>query len=413
MNGGLRKVALAALFASVCAAPAFAGAEPNYDRISAGRYQAILGDCMGCHSTPNGRAFAGGAPLQTPFGAMVAPNITPDRATGIGTWTEADFRRAVKSGISPGGKRLYPAMPFPAYARMSDDDVSRLWAYMQTVEPVRRAVKSNQLRFPFNIRAVMVFWDWLYFKPGEFKPDPARSVAYNRGDYIVTGPGHCGACHTSKTMMGGDSSHALGGASLQGWFAPDISGDTKRGIGAWTPAELVTYLKIGHNDRSMASGPMAEAIEDSTSRMDDGDLQAIAAYLKDVPGPGGAAVAGLAADDPRMRAGAALYEDNCEGCHNEDGKGQSVIFPPLSGNPIVSQASAETLVRVVLAGTQAAQTKQAPTAAAMPSFAWRLNDQEVADVASYVRSRWGGAAPVSADTVRRERGSLVRESRAR
>jgi mono/diheme cytochrome c family protein len=342
----------------------------------------------------------------------VAPNITPDRATGIGTWSEADFRRAVKTGVSPGGKRLYPAMPFPAYAKMSDDDVSKLWAYMQTVEPTRRAVQSNRLRFPFNMRILMVFWDWLYFKPGEFAPDPGKSVAYNRGDYIVTGPGHCGACHTSKTMLGGDSSHALGGGSLQGWFAPDISGDTKRGIGAWTPAELVTYLKIGHNDRSMASGPMAEAVEDSTSLMEDGDLEAIAAYLKDVPGSG-AAAATIAANDPRMRAGAAIYEDNCQGCHNADGSGQSIIFPPLAGNPIVSQSSAETLVRVVLAGTQAAQTKQAMTAAAMPSFAWRLNDQQVADVLTYVRSSWGGAGAVSSTTVARERGALMKESRAR
>jgi mono/diheme cytochrome c family protein len=409
-----KKIAMATLLGSALASPALAGAEPNYDRIYDGHTQAILADCIGCHTAPGGRAFAGGAPLRTPFGTMVAPNITPDKDTGIGAWSEADFRRAVKQGISPGGKRLYPAMPFSAYAKMSDEDVARLWDYMQTVEPVRRAVRSNLLRWPFNIRALMAGWDWLYYKPAPFTPDPAKSAAYNRGDYIVTGPGHCGACHTAKTMLGADSSQSLGGASLQGWFAPDITGGAARGIGAWSAQDVVAYLKTGHNDHSMASGPMAEAIEDSTSQMTDTDLQAIAVYLKDVPGYPTSLQGALAAGDPRMQAGQAIYEDNCMACHNADGKGQSVIFPPLAGNPIVRQASAETMARVVLAGTQAAQTRQAPTAPAMPAFDWRLNDQEVADVLTYVRSSWGnGAAPVSAGVVGQVRGSLVRESRAR
>jgi mono/diheme cytochrome c family protein len=404
------KLAFAALLASAAsAAPAWAGAEPAFEHVYSGHYQAILGDCMGCHTAPGGRAFAGGAPLQTPFGPMVAPNITPDKETGIGAWSEEDFRRAVKQGVGHGGERLYPAMPYPAYARMSDADVANLWAYMQTVEPVRRAVRSNLLRWPFNIRALMAGWNWLYFKPADFKPDPAKSAAYNRGAYIVTGPGHCGACHTAKTMMGADSASGLGGGSLQGWFAPDITADTGRGVGAWSVNDVVLYLKTGHNSYSMASGPMAEAIEASTSHMTDGDLQAIAVYLKDVPGYPAAASAGLPASDPHMQAGAAIYRDNCEGCHNGNGSGQSVIFPPLAGNPIVRQSSAETLARVVLAGTQAAQTRLAPTAAAMPSFAWRLDDAEVADVLTYVRSSWGnGAAPVSTGTVAQIRGNLRR-----
>jgi mono/diheme cytochrome c family protein len=404
------KLAFAALLASAAsAAPAWAGAEPAFEHVYAGHYQAILGDCMGCHTAPGGRAFAGGAPLQTPFGPMVAPNITPDKETGIGAWSEEDFRRAVKQGVGHGGERLYPAMPYPAYARMSDADVANLWAYMQTVEPVRRAVRSNLLRWPFNIRALMAGWNWLYFKPSDFKPDPAKSATYNRGAYIVTGPGHCGACHTAKTMMGADSASGLGGGSLQGWFAPDITADTGRGVGAWSVNDVVLYLKTGHNSYSMASGPMAEAIEASTSHMTDGDLQAIAVYLKDVPGYPAAASAGLPASDPHMQAGAAIYRDNCEGCHNGNGSGQSVIFPPLAGNPIVRQSSAETLARVVLAGTQAAQTRLAPTAAAMPSFAWRLDDAEVADVLTYVRSSWGnGAAPVSTGTVAQIRGNLRR-----
>jgi mono/diheme cytochrome c family protein len=176
---------------------------------------------------------------------------------------------------------------------------------------------------------------------------------------------------------------------------------------------VVTYLKVGHNAYSMASGPMAEAIEASTSHMTDADLESVAAYLKDVPGYGGEETAALAASDPRMKAGQAIYEDNCMGCHNADGKGQKDIFPPLNGNPIVRQSSAETLARVVLAGTQAANVRAAPTQSAMPSFAWRLDDQEVADVLTYVRASWGGAGPVSEGTVKGVRGSLARENRAR
>jgi mono/diheme cytochrome c family protein len=408
-----KKIACTALFSAVFIVPALAGAEPDYDRVADGRYQAVLGDCMGCHTAPGGRPFAGGAPLQTPFGPMVAPNITPDKETGIGTWSEADFRLAVKEGKGPHGERLYPAMPFPAYAKMSDEDVARLYDYMRTLQPVRRAVRSNLLRWPFNIRALMAVWDGLYFRAGEFQPDPAKSAQWNRGAYIVTGPGHCGACHTAKGMLGADSSQSLGGASLQGWFAPDITSDSSRGVGAWTVADVVAYLGIGHNRFSMASGPMAEAIEASTSKMTGADLEAIAVYLKDVPGTGGQAATALAASDPHMKAGQAIYEDNCMGCHNADGKGQKDIFPPLASNPIVRQMSAESVIRVVLAGTQSAAINAAPTQPAMPSFAWRLDDQEIADVLTYIRSSWGAAAAVSAGTVTEVRGNLARENRAR
>jgi mono/diheme cytochrome c family protein len=402
-----KRAACALALTSVLATPALAGAEPDYDLVHAGRYQAILGDCMGCHTAPGGRLFAGGAPLQTPFGAMVAPNITPDAQTGLGRWSEADFRRALKQGIGRGGKRLYPAMPFPSYARMSDADVANLWAYMQTVNPVRRAVRSNLLSFPFNIRALMVVWDWLFFRPAEYRPDDSKSAQWNRGAYIVTGPGHCGACHTPKTVFGADSSAVLTGASLAGWFAPDITANAKHGVGSWSAADLVSYLKTGRNSHSMASGPMAEAIEDSTTLMDDTDLTAVAVYLKNAPASSGGSSALLAANDSRMQTGHALYRDNCEACHNADGSGQSVIFPPLAGNPIVLQSSAETLARVVLAGTQAAQTKQAPTAPAMPSFAWRLSDAQIADLLTYVRGSWGNsAAPVSSGVVASVRQGL-------
>jgi mono/diheme cytochrome c family protein len=396
---------IVALAASACAQ---AAAAPDYARVAGGRYQAILADCMGCHTAPGGKPFAGGTVLETPFGKLAAPNITPDNATGIGTWTEEEFRRAVKSGMSPGGLRLYPAMPYPAYARMRDADVDNLWAYLQTVTPVHHQVRVNLLAFPYNIRGLMAGWNWLFFKPDGPKPQPGKSAAWLRGEYLVNGPGHCGACHTPKNLFGADKSAALTGAALQGWFAPDITAQPKHGIGAWRASELVTYLKSGHNSHSMASGPMAEVIENSTSLMNDADLAAIAAYLKDVPGDG-ASPRPLAANDAHMKAGAEVYEDNCRGCHNPRGNGQSVIFPPLAANPVVQQAGAETLIQVVLAGTQAAQTVRAPTAAAMPSFAWRLSDGEVADVLTYIRNSWGNAAgAVSRDAVARSRSALRR-----
>ena len=391
--------------ATACAGAA--GAQP----VPAGRYQAILGDCEGCHTAPGGKPFAGGTVLQTPFGKIAAPNITQDRDTGIGTWSESDFRQAVKQGIAPGGKRLYPAMPYPAYAMIGDADIAALWTYMKTVAPVRHAVESNLLPFPYNIRATMAVWNWLNFKPAPFAPTPGKSAEWNRGAYLVTGPGHCGACHTPKTLLGADRAAALTGASLQGWFAPEITGASPRGIGGWGAADIVTYLKTGWNGHGVATGPMAEVVEHSTSQMSDADLSAIAVYLKDVPAAQAAPASRVAATDPAMTAGAKLFEDNCVSCHGSDGKGEGKIFPPLAGNATLMQSSAENAIRVVLAGAQAVSTKSAPTAPSMPSFAWKFDDDGVAAILTYVRNSWGNAAaPVAAGTVAEIRADLRKGS---
>jgi mono/diheme cytochrome c family protein len=383
------------------------GAAQAQDLVAAGRYQAILSDCEGCHTAPGGKPFAGGLTLQTPFGAMEVPNITQDRATGIGNWSEADFRRAVREGIAPDGGRLYPAMPYPHYARMSDADLSPLWAYLKTVAPVRHAVDVNRLRFPFNVRSLMAGWDWLYFKPEMFKPTPGKSAEWNRGAYLVTGPGHCGACHTAKTLLGADRAQAFTGESLQGWFAPEITGAKPRGLGDWSAGDIVTYLKTGWNAHGVASGPMAEVVERSTSEMRDGDLRAIAVYLKDQPAADNGNAVPVAVNDPAMTAGALLYRQNCVGCHGWDGKGEALIFPPLAGNAVIVQPSAESLIRVVLAGAQAVATKAAPTAPSMPSFAWKLDDRQMADLLTYVRNHWGNQAPpVRADAVAKVRAAL-------
>lgn len=370
--------------------------------VDAGRYQAVLGDCAGCH----GKTLAGGVALATPFGTLVAPNITPDRETGIGAWSGEEFRQAMKLGIAPGGKRLYPAMPYPAYAHMPDGDVAALWAYLRTVRPVRNSVNVNQLRFPFNLRFLMRGWNILFFRPAAAANKPEKSAAWNRGAYLVAGPGHCGSCHTPKNVFGADKGAALSGASLQGWWAPGLGGDRMAGLGAWSGADVVEYLKTGRNAHSLASGPMAEAVENSTSQMSDADLNAIAVYLKALPADGGngGGASGIAA---RMKSGAALYQVNCAACHGAGGKGDRVLFPPLAGNAVVMQSSPETLVRAVLAGSKGAATAKAPTGAAMPSFAWKLGDAQVADILTYIRNNWGNAAPaVDAGAVTKIRSAL-------
>jgi mono/diheme cytochrome c family protein len=366
----------------------------------AGKYQAALGDCAGCH----GKDLSGGVALMTPFGKLVTPNITPDKDTGIGNYSADDFRAAMKTGVAPGGKRLYPAMPYPYYARMSDSDVAALWSYLKTVKPVKKSVDVNQLHFPFNLRVMMVGWDMMFFDANAHAEDPAKSAAWNRGAYLVNGPAHCGACHSPKNLFGADKG-PLTGAVLQGWYAPDLTSDRNAGLGRWSITDIVDYLQTGRNTHSIASGPMAEAVENSTSQMSDADLNAVAVYLKDLPasrGNGGAAT-GVEA---QMRAGKDGYDINCAACHGQDGRG-STLFPPLAGNPNVLQVRDDTIARAVLAGTRGATTAKAPTAPAMPSLAWKLSNQQAADILTYVRNTWGNAAPaVSAETVERIRGEL-------
>jgi mono/diheme cytochrome c family protein len=389
----MRRYLLAAAF-TLLSTSAFAA---NTD---AGHYQSVLGDCEGCH----GKNLAGGIALMTPFGKLVTPNITPDKDTGIGNYSAEDFRQAMKAGIAPGGKLLYPAMPYPAYARMRDSDVAALWAYLRSVKPVKNSVQVNQLRFPFNLRFVMRGWNMLFFSPAPYADDRAKSAAWNRGAYLVSGAGHCGACHSPKNLFGADKG-ALTGASLQGWFAPDLTGDRVAGLGSWSSGDIVEYLQTGRNSHSLASGPMAEAVENSTSKMKDADLKAIAVYLKDLPASGGNG-GGATGVEAQMAAGRDGYDISCAACHGRDGKG-SALFPPLAGNPTVRQVKADSLARMVLAGGKGAATAKAPTGPAMPSFAWRLGDEQVANILTYVRNNWGNSAPaVSAETVGRIRSDL-------
>jgi mono/diheme cytochrome c family protein len=383
----------------------------SFDLIERGRYLAILGDCAGCHTAANGAPFAGGVALLTPFGTLVAPNITSDPDTGIGNMTNDEFLAVLHEGRGHEGRRLYPAMPYPAYTKMTDEDVLALRAYFATVAPVSNRVVSNQLPFPLNIRFAMVFWNGLNFTPGRYQPNPQKSAAWNRGAYIVEGPAHCGTCHTPKTLLGGDkNSAALTGATLQGWFAPDITNDRRKGIGGWSADDLFQYLKTGTNKWTLASGPMAEAVSHSTSRMNDEDILAIATYLKD-SGQGGpsARPEPIDAGNSAMRAGAAIYKDSCAACHKDSGEGEINLFPRLVGSALVQSDDPTTLVRVVLHGTRAVSTSGAPTAPAMPAFDWRLEDAQVAAVLTYIRNNWGNAAgSVPTSAVASQRATLAK-----
>jgi mono/diheme cytochrome c family protein len=399
---------------TIIAPAARAQDEQSFEKIERGRYLAVLGDCVACHTSPGGKPFAGGVALETPFGALVGPNITPDLATGIGAWFEADFWRTMHEGIGKNWVRLYPAMPYPAYTKVTREDASAIWAYLRTLEPVRNEIQANQLMFPFNVRRPATsVWNLINFQPGVFQPDPAKSEVWNRGAYLVEGLGHCGTCHTQKNITGGDrGGEALQGALLQDWYAPDVTSDLRTGIGSWSTEEIVRYLKTGANSFDIASGPMAEAVEHSTSHMTDADLVAIATYLKDSAGKKDQAqVTALAANDPRMVAGKAIYNDRCGACHISSGAGIPTLFPRLAKAPLVQSDDPTSLIRVVLVGSRAGATAAAPTSPAMPSFAWNLDDQQVADVLTYIRNAWGNAAqPVQSGDVGKLRDRLQRQA---
>lgn len=398
-------IILSALLLSTASSFASDSDPQEFTQIQRGRYLAILSDCSSCHTVPgSGQPFAGGRPIETPFGNIVAPNITPDPETGIGSWSDEAFDAAVRHGIGRNGSRLYPAMPYNAYTKMSRNDVLAIRAYLNTVPPVRNAVVADTLPFPFNIRAAMRVWDALYFRDGDYKPNPSQSAEWNRGAFLVDGPGHCGACHTPKTFLGGDETNQyLEGAYLQGWSAPDITNDARLGLGRWSKEDVVAYLKSGHNHVTAATGPMGEVVTLSTTYMTDPDLNAIATYLKSLPGRTESAPAPTV-NASTMAAGGAIYRDQCSACHGLDGKGVAELFPSIADSSMVKSNDPTTSIRIVLRGARSVGTSAQPTASGMPSYGRQLNDNEIASVLTYMRNNWGEAAnPVTSEQVSKVR----------
>jgi len=362
---------------------------PNADdAVSRGRYLVIAGNCGGCHMSPSGQPFAGGSPLRTPFGTVLSANIT---SAVMSKWTEDQFYRALHEGVGGAGGHLYPAFPYPYYTRVTRADSDAMLAYLKTVPPVYNSFDRNQLSFPLNIRGLMVFWNALFLKKGEFRPDPNQSAEWNRGAYLVEGLGHCGACHTPKNLLGADRLSArYQGGVLDNWLAPDLTSNPRVGLGGWSTEEIVEYLKTGRNARTAASGAMGEVIA-STSQMTDADMRAMAVYLKSL------SASRLAAPGrPRavqVRSGEAIFVDECSACHRMDGSAEPRMFSPLRQNSAVQQRDPTTLIRIVLNGSRSAPTDARPTPVAMPAYGWKLSDREVAAVITYVRNSWGNAAP--------------------
>lgn len=381
----------AAGFASMPVPPATA-AVADQAIVQRGEYLATAGDCISCHTADGGKSFAGGYRIDTPFGYLLAPNITPDPETGIGRWTADEFYRALHEGVNRRGQDMYPAMPYVFYTRVTRPDSDAIFAYLKSLPPVRNVVNVNHLHFPFNQRWTMAGWRELFFSEGTLKPEPAASAAWNRGAYLVEGLGHCSACHSPRDVLGGiERRHEYTGAEIDGWFAPNISSNLHVGLGSWTAEEIATYLKAGaRKGGTTAVGPMAEVVHSSTSRLTDGDLAAMAEYLKTLP-PESPLRAEKAAPRESQVRGASLYMDHCSACHQAKGRGMPGIFPPLASNGAVIARDPGNVLQAVLKGIPM-QNGYVP----MPSFASQLNDQETADVANYVRTSWGNTAVADA-----------------
>ncbi len=380
-----------------------------------GEYLARAGDCIACHSVPNGKPFAGGLKMGTPLGAIYSTNITPDPETGIGNYTFEDFDRALRSGIARDGHRLYPAMPYPSYAKITDDDLRALYDFfMKEVPPVKQANHNSEIPGYLSFRWPLAIWNMIFAERGAFASKGGHDVQWNRGAYLVEGLGHCGACHTPRgwafqeKALDDSSNLYLQGAALDAWSAPDLRGDLRTGLGGWSTDDLVAFLKSGHNARGTAFGSMLDVLNNSTPYLSDDDVNAMASYLKSLPAT--AQQAAFAYDDATAGAlgsgkpqpvGAAVYLGYCVSCHGADGKGQSTYIPPLAGNPIVLDGDASSLINLVLNGAQPLVVKGTPDAYRMPQYRVQLTDDEIASVLSFVRNGWGnGAAPVTADEVK-------------
>ncbi|MDB5980319.1 MAG: alcohol dehydrogenase [Pseudomonas sp.] len=394
--------------------PALAAETADPALVRQGEYLARAGDCVACHTAKDGKPFAGGLPMQTPIGTIYSTNITPDK-TGIGEYSFEDFDKAVRQGVSKSGSTLYPAMPYPSYARITEPDMHALYAYfMKGVTPVAQDNKDSDIPWPLSMRWPLMGWRWLFAPKVEaaLKVEGQKPVGQDavvsRGAYLVEGLGHCGACHTPRALTMQEKAlnpaegkaFLSGSAPLEGWIAKSLRGDHKDGLGSWSETQLVQFLKTGRSDHSAVFGGMTDVVVHSMQYMSDDDLTAIARYLKTLP-------ANDPSDQPQKydeqvaqalwkgddsKAGAKVYIDNCSACHRSDGHGYTRVFPALAGNPVLQSEDATSLIHIVLNGGTLAATHTAPSTFTMPAYAWRLSDQQVADVVNFIRSSWGNQA---------------------
>ncbi|WP_427003827.1 c-type cytochrome [Pantoea eucrina] len=380
-----------------------AQAEDEAALIKQGEYLSRLGDCMACHSVAGKAAYAGGLAIESNLGTIYSTNITPDKAHGIGNYSEQQFSDAVRKGVLPDGSRLYPAMPYPDYAKISDADMHALWVYfMKGVKPSSEQPQETKLSFPFSQRWGMRFWNRAFTSDKPFQPIGGASAEVNRGAYIVESLGHCGSCHTprglgmnEKSLDSSDKTFLAGG-SLNNWDVPSL-----RGMPHWSEREVIDYLQTGRNDKAAVGGEMKSVIEHSSSHMTDADLKAIAAYLKFLGGNPPLQAYNVQAQQQteakltaakNLSEGERLYLDNCGACHFVTGKGAPGIFPELDQATIVNAGDPTGLIHTILVGAQQPSTAKAPSTLAMPGFGQRLSDEEVAQLATFVRQGWSNRA---------------------
>ncbi|SDR58741.1 Cytochrome c, mono-and diheme variants [Rhizobiales bacterium GAS113] len=366
--------------------------------IERGKYLAEAADCMACHTSQGGKDYAGGLAIRLPFGTLYSTNITPDKETGIGKYSDQEFLNAVHRGIRRDGARLYPAMPFPSYTYMTDADALAIKAYLFSLPPVRVVAPTDTLMLPFNQRWAMSFWSILFTRDARFEPDASQSPEWNRGAYLAEALAHCGECHTPRSLaLALDNRKKFAGTVTAGWRAFNISSDKTTGIGSWRDQDIIAYLSIGHADgHGTASGPMGEAVDHSFSKLAPEDVQAVVAYLRSVPAiaspdlpatPAPPAPAshrqGGGTPDPR---GKMVFEGACVSCHGWTGESSISPFATLTGAWAVNDPGATNVAQIVIAGTK----RHTPMdAVSMPAFGNAYSDAEIADVANYVTSRFG------------------------
>jgi mono/diheme cytochrome c family protein len=386
----------------------------NASLVARGEYLAQAGDCAACHTVKGGKPFAGGFPFKLPFGTLYSSNITPDKETGIGAWSDADFLKAVHQGIAPDGTRLYPAFPYAAYTMMTDADVLAIKAYLFSLPAVHQETPPNTFGFPFNQRWTMAFWS-AFFNPNErYRPNTARSPEWNRGAYVAEAMGHCGDCHTPRNLAQAiDNRAKFKGAVAAGWQAYNITPDQETGVGAWSDETLAQFIHTGHVDGyGTASGPMGEAIDNSLSHLVPEDIKALVVYLRTVPplsdpalpaprmAPAPAAhKEGVAEADVR---GAALYAGNCASCHGWTGKSPVLAIATFTGARAINDPSARNVAQAIVWGVTR-ETSDGP--AVMPAFGHAYSNLEIAAIANYVTKRFGAApSAITADQVAELRG---------
>jgi len=420
------KMMIPALFLGMASFAALAD-DNGAEQIARGEYLARAGDCVACHTKAGGEPFAGGLTMATPIGNIYSTNITPDKKTGIGDYSYDDFQKAVRHGVAKNGDTLYPAMPYPSYAVVSDSDMQALYAwFMHGVKPVEQPNQKSDIVWPLSMRWPLAIWRGVFAPDVKaFQPIKGQDPVLARGQYLVEGLGHCGACHTprsltmqEKALNDSEGSDYLSGsnAPIDGWTASNLRGDNRDGLGSWSEEELVQFLRTGRNDRTAVFGGMTDVVEHSLQHLSAEDATAIARYLKSLgardPNQAGfkedQAVAKALWKGDESKPGASLYVDSCAACHKTSGSGYQRFFPELRGNPVVQAEDPTSLIHIVLAGSTLPGVKGAPSGITMPAFGWRLDDQQVADVVNFIRTSWGNTAKtqVSASDVAKVRKTV-------